>query len=162
MSMLGGEGVSRLAVGVFTLLLTGGLAAFFTGLLDPFIGTQNPPPSKPAIPSAKPFQPAPAQPTPAKPSVANTAKVATPANTATPAPAQVTAVIPATPQMPVKVATATAPAMLDQATMTDKPDGMPPKPHAFQQARSHDLDLRDCLTLDTDMAIAQCAYKKSP
>ena len=152
MSMLGGEKVSRLAVGVFALVLTGGLAAFFTGLLGPFFGTQNPSPNKPPMPPVTATQAA-----PSKAPVANTAKMAASA----PAPTQVTATAPATPT-PVKVVAATTPAMLDQPTMTDKPSVMPLKNPTLQQARSHDLDLRDCLTLDTDMAIAQCAYKKSP
>ena len=51
--MLGGEKMSRLVVGIFALVLIGGLAAFFTGSLDSFIGTKENLSNKPPMPFAK-------------------------------------------------------------------------------------------------------------
>lgn len=156
MNILGGEKMSRLVVGFFALALIGGLIAFFTGSLDSLLGSNDKTASKsPAAPSATVTQTA-----PHKTPVVNSAKVVTvaPANIPASPPAQVTAPATTKPHTPVKVAdSATAEVAQPPASNTDevrtKSTQMP------KQARSHDLDLRSCLDLGSDIEIAHCAYK---
>ena len=166
MSRLGGEKISRLAVGLFALVLTGGLAAFFGGYLDPFIGTQEKVVVKPPMPFAKP-------------PVAATAKLASAISTAsavtvaptiptapTPAPVATLHAVAATSPAPLeaakKVAATATPETAKPIASTTNETQATPKPikkSAPTQTRSRDLDLRHCLDLPTEMEMAQCAYK---
>lgn len=161
MSILGGEKMSRLAVGIFALILTGGLAVFFTGSLDSFIGTKEKVVNKPPMPFAKPKQAV-----SSKTLAANTATTApvAPANILDPTPAQVV-VAPAPPlatQTPVVAAT-TPPAKAEPSITARAEEttinAAFPKPPSAKSARKHDMDLRNCLELTDNLAIAQCAYK---
>lgn len=164
MSMLGGEKISRLAVGLFALVLTGGLAAFFGGYLDPFLGTQKEVVVKPPMPFAKP--PAAAKPAPAL----NPASAVTVAPTISTAPAPapvasspaVAATLPANVETANKVAVTASPDIgkpIASSTNETQATTKPVKKSAPTQARSRDLDLRHCLDLPTEMEMAQCAYK---
>lgn len=157
MSILGGEKMSRLGVGIFALVLIGGLVAFFTGSLDSVLGSNNKTAGKSpaAAPSATVTQTA-----PSKAAVVNSAKVAAaaPANIPASPPVQVTAPATTKPQTLATVAdTAIAKTAQPPASTTDvvraKSTPIP------KQARSHDLDLRSCLDLGSDIEIAHCAYK---
>lgn len=166
MSRLGGEKISRLAVGLFALVLTGGLAAFFGGYLDPFMGTQEKVVVKPPMPFAKPPVVATAKSAPAI-STASAVTVATtiptaPAPTTAPAPQAVAATSPAPLKAANKVAATANPDIAQPIVSTTKVTQATPKPikkSAPTQARSRDLDLRHCLDLPTEMEMAQCAYK---
>lgn len=165
MSRLGGEKISRLAVGLFALVLTGGLTAFFGGYLDPFMGTQEKVGVKPPMPFAK--------------IPATTAKQATalnPVSAVTVAPTIPTVSAPALAASPQAVA-ATLPAPVETASKVAatanpgiaKPTASmanetqvatkPIKQSAPTLTRSRDLDLRHCLDLPNEMEVAQCAYK---
>lgn len=163
MRMLGGERISRLAVGIFALVLTGGLAAFFTGYLDPFIGSKEQTASKPAMPFAKPALPNPG----ITPAVnATTAAAVVPAIPAASAPVQVKTisvstlptVISATNQATVTTTNKIG-QPLESSVKETKPIPKKTNNSAPKQARSRNLDLRHCLDLATEMEIAQCAYK---
>ena len=159
--------MSRLAVGIFALVLTGGLAGFFSGAFDSLIGKNEVPISKPPMPFAKP-QPAYPPKTAAVDSAPATAvaTVNTPAKTATPTPTPVSAepVLPSkpTPKVTAKtevvapVTTESAIAPIVEKTIALKTT---PKPLTNKPARQRDLDLRSCLELTDNLAIAQCAYK---
>jgi hypothetical protein len=160
MSRLGGEKISRLAVGLFALVLTGGLAAFFGGYLDPFMGTQEKVVVKPPMPFAKPHAPV-AKQTP----VDNPTPAATP-TAAAPAPTLVSPAVAVTSPAPVestnKVAATANPEIAQPKASTVNEAQASPKPirkSAPTQARSRELDLRHCLDLPTEMEMAQCAYK---
>lgn len=168
---MSGEKISRLGVGLFALLLIGGLGAFFAGLLDPLLGTSHPPTKQP--PAPLPFPKQATQPVPGKPAVPHNSvivaspnpSVAQPAASVAPQPAKETSV----PPHPVAIAKA-EPVNSPKSAQTES--GLPPpkavantqavvpsKPSPAKPARSHDMDLRNCLDLTDNLAIAQCAYK---
>ena len=164
MSNWGGEKMSRLSVGLFALALTGGLAAFFSGLLDSYF-VDNQPSAPPPV--AMPF----AKPKPATPSSAASAPVsATTPATASAAPTEsVAAKQPTTPNQ-VKAAVAIPAEVesppvstLDERVPVVTPEtalvAKPAVPKITQTTRKRDLDMRSCLDLPTEMEIAQCAYK---
>ena len=139
MNILGAEKMSRLVVGVITLVLIGGLVAFFSGSLDSIFGSKAKTANKslsakmaPAVPDKAPSS--------------NTAKVTIEVAAKTPTPA---------PTSPPAQNTATAIAQAPQ----------PPASNTIEtkaktkQARRRDLDLRSCLDLASDIEIAHCAYQ---
>jgi outer membrane biosynthesis protein TonB len=166
MSRLGGEKISRLVVGLFALVLTGGLAAFFGGYLDPLLGTQEKTVVKPPMPFAKPpaYPPKTAAvdsaPATAVATVNAPAKVATPSPTVTPTPVAAEPVLPSkpTPKTEVVVPVTTESIIAPSAEKTTAIKTTP-KPLTNKPARQRDLDLRSCLELTDNLAIAQCAYK---
>jgi hypothetical protein len=163
MSRLGGEKISRLVVGLFALVLTGGLAAFFGGYLYPLLGTQEKTVVKPPMPFAKP----PAATTKHAPvdNPAPTATVAPAIPTApalVPAPQTVAVTSPAPVETAIKVTATANPDITQPIASTAKETQATPNPikkSAPTQARGRDLDLRHCLDLPTEMEMAQCAYK---
>ncbi len=166
MSRLGGEKISRLAVGLFALVLTGGLAAFFGGYLDPFMGTQEKVVVKPPMPFAKPPVVATAKSAPAI-STASAVTVATtiptvPTPTPVATPQAVAATSPASLEAVNKVAAMANPGIAQPIASTTNETQATPKPikkSAPTPTRSRNLDLRHCLDLPTEMEMAQCAYK---
>jgi|CXWL01.1.fsa_nt_gi hypothetical protein len=155
MARLGGEKMSRLSVGLFALALTGGLAAFFTGMLDSYFAGE--PPAIPQPPAAMPF---------AKPKPAAASSVAAfPVPPVSVSPAEVV-VSTATPSAPVKAAIPASAEVeqplvstLDERTPAVISDAIPSDPAVVKPARKRDLDMRSCLDLPTEMEMAQCAYK---
>ncbi|NOT99985.1 MAG: hypothetical protein HOO95_00195 [Gallionella sp.] len=154
--------MSRIVVGVFALVLTGGLAGFFSGAFDSLIGKNEAPVNKPPMPFAKP-----------QPAYTPKTAAVNPAPPATPAPAPtvkqvpvVAAVTPSNKPTPTVVAQTevVAPTKAEVATelKTEKAiaNTTPPKPLADKPARQRNLDLRSCLELTDNLAIAQCAYKQ--
>jgi hypothetical protein len=152
--------MSRVAVGLFALLLVGGGAAFFFGLLDPILGKTD---SSPVPPPAKPTPPQAAVKPRAASAVAAT-PVAAPPQAAT---AQPVTTVTNKPTATQPAATTLAPAMTAIGTQPTDAANMekpavtvpPPTKRPSQPARSHDLDLRSCLDLTDNMAIAHCAYQ---
>lgn len=181
MGMARGEKMSRLGVGLFALLLIGGLGAFFAGLLDPLLGTAQPPAKQP--PAPMPFPKQTAQHVPNKSAAPLGTAVVTPSKPAAVQPDKPVAPSPSVATVigassdsaasiagePVKLPTPeqAQPAMPSQAITAGHPAGtsnigvaVPGKPASpVKPARSHDMDLRSCLDLTDNLAIAQCAYK---
>ena len=171
MSMLGGEKMSRLVVGIFALVLTGGLAGFFSGAFDSLIGKNEVAVSKPPMPFAKPQPAYPPKTAAVNPTPSATPAADAPAKTATPIPAVTQAPVAAAiapPNKPTPTVVAktevVAPAKTESA---DTPtiekaiaNNTPSKPLANKPARQRGLDLRNCLELTDNLAIAQCAYKQ--
>jgi hypothetical protein len=158
MGRLGGEQMSRLTVGLFALALTGGGAAFFSGLLDPYFAENQPAtlPTSVAMPFAKPKPTSTPSTTSATtvasavPSTSSVEIIATESNTP-PVPVQTATVLPEIQQPFVST--------LDERIPVTTPETTLPKAAVTKPARKLDLDLRSCLDLPTEMEIAQCAYK---
>lgn len=150
--------MSRLTVGLFALALTGGGAAFFSGLLDPYFA-DNQPATLPT-PAAMPFAKLNPASTPSSTPAATVAsavlstssiEIISTESTTPPALVQTDTVLPEIPQPPVST--------LDERIPFTTPEATLPKAAITNPARKLDLDLRSCLDLPTEMEIAQCAYK---